>query len=76
MKKVNQISMFLALKQSIMDLDTSKAVNLAKEVVEKDIDPAEAIESGYVQGLSIVGEKFQRGESFLPELMAAAEAMK
>jgi len=76
MKKVNHIPMFLALKQSIVDLDTSKAVNLAKEVVEEGIDPVEAIESGYVQGLSTVGERFQRGESFLPELMAAAKIME
>lgn len=71
-----QKDMFFALKQSITNLEVSKAANLAKEVVEKGIDPVEAIESGYVQGLSIVGERFQRGQLFLPELMAAAKAMQ
>lgn len=71
-----QKDMFFALKQSIIDLDGSKAVNLAKEVVEKGIDPVKAIESGYAQGLSIVGDRFEVGELFLPELMAAAKAME
>ena len=71
-----QKDMFLALRQSIMDLDAPKASDLAKEVVEKGVDPLEAIESGYIRGLGVVGERFQRGELFLPELMAAAKAME
>ncbi len=37
------------------------------------IEPGEIIEKGIAKGLRIVGEKFERGESFLVDLISAAE---
>lgn len=44
--------------------------------VHEGIPPLQAINEGMVQGLQIVGDKFEAGEFFLVELIAAGEAMK
>jgi len=42
----------------------------------KTKSPLEIINSEFIPALDIVGEKFEKGEMFLPQLMASAEAVK
>jgi len=51
-------------------------VKVAKETIEKGVDPVKAIENGLSKGARIIGDKFERLEIFLPELLIAADAMK
>ncbi|MFH1186493.1 MAG: corrinoid protein [Chloroflexota bacterium] len=64
------------MAQSIIDGDSDAAVALAKESIEANMDPLEAISMGFVAGVNTVGDAFGRGEAFLPELVMAGEAMK
>ncbi|MBN1677797.1 MAG: corrinoid protein [Candidatus Thermoplasmatota archaeon] len=50
--------------------------DLAKQALKEGIDPLVAIEKGLAEGIKTVGEKFGKGEIFLPELVMGAEAMK
>jgi corrinoid protein of di/trimethylamine methyltransferase len=68
--------LFKKMATSIIDGDSDAAVALAKESVSAGVDPLDAITKGYVVGVNTVGEAFGRGESFLPELVMAGEAMK
>ena len=69
-------ALFAAMKQSIIDGDEEAAAAVAQQALEAGIDPLEAINAGYVAGMSYVGEQFAEGEMFLPDMMLAAEAMK
>lgn len=62
--------------ESIVNLDEAKAVEVAKKALEAGIDPLELLEKGYTVGINKVGELFDRGKLFLPELMMASDAMK
>ena len=64
------------MAQSVLDGDSDAAVALAKQAVESNIDPLDAITKGYVVGVNQVGESFANGDAFLPELVMAGEAMK
>jgi corrinoid protein of di/trimethylamine methyltransferase len=64
------------MAQSIIDGDSDAAVALAKESIDTNMDPLEAISGGFVAGVNTVGDAFGRGEAFLPELVMAGEAMK
>jgi len=64
------------MAQSIIDGDVEAAVSLANESISSGMEPLEAITNGFVVGVNVVGEAFGRGESFLPELVMAGEAMK
>jgi len=63
-------------KQSIMDGDDEKARDLAQKGLDDGVDPGEFIEKGFVPGIMEVGDLFEVGEVFLPEVMMAADAMK
>ena len=58
--------------RSIIDGDQVKAQEYAREALNINIDPLEVVESGFSRGMAIVGESFERGESYLPELLMAA----
>jgi len=64
------------LENSIIQGDKDKAESLAKEAVEKQLDLNEVIEKGYIPGIQKVGELWEKGEYFLPELITSAECMK
>lgn len=66
----------VSLKESIVNLDFDAVVKVAQEAMEVGVVPHLAITEGMVPGMTIVGEKFEKGEYFLSELVVAAEVMK
>lgn len=68
--------LFKAMAQSIMDGDSDKARQLAEQAIAQGIAPMEAINQGYIVGVTYIGEQFSCGNAFLPELVMAGEAMK
>ena len=67
---------FSAMRQSIIDGAPDTASNLAQQCVTDGIAPIDAINNGYVPGMHEIGEQFARGQMFLPDMMASAEAMR
>ena len=64
------------MQQSIKDYDSDAAVAAAKLAVEAGLDAPKAIEEGFAAVIRDTGDKFERMEIFLPELVMAADAMK
>ena len=64
------------LTKVITDGDAGAATEVALEVLAAGIDPLEAIQQGATKGLDIIGERFQRLEAYLPELIRGGQAMK
>ena len=65
-----------AMRQSIIDGAPDTASTLAQEAVTSGLAPIDAINNGFVPGMHDVGEQFARGQMFLPDMMASAEAMR
>jgi len=64
------------MSQAVLNGEVEEAEELARRAVEMGMDPLEAINKGYILGLDEVGKLFRAGEYFLPDLVAAGEAMK
>ena len=62
---------FEDLKNAIIELDEAKAVKGAEAMLAQGIDPLEGIEKGLSVGMMIIGDKFDRMEVYLPELIRA-----
>ena len=58
--------------EAIVNLDEGAALQLTAEMLEKGVGPVEILENCR-EGMSIIGERFQRGDSFLSEMIMAAE---
>ncbi len=61
--------------QAVVDANKDAAVEVAKKAIAEGIDPIEMINNGFSVGMSLVGELFDIGEMFLPELIVASDAM-
>ncbi|MBP7707731.1 MAG: corrinoid protein [Candidatus Aminicenantes bacterium] len=68
--------LYAKMNEAIVAGDREAAAALAAEAVRSGLDPAEVVEQGYVPGIRKVGELWEQGEYFLPELISSAEAMK
>ncbi len=53
-----------------------QARELATQTLESGVAPLTAIEEALNPGMQIVGDKYESGEYFIPDLVMAAEAMK
>jgi corrinoid protein of di/trimethylamine methyltransferase len=67
---------FSAMRQSIIDGAPDTASTLARQALAEGVAPLDAIHNGYVPGMHEVGEQFARGQMYLPDMMASAEAMR
>jgi trimethylamine corrinoid protein len=64
------------MTRSIIEGDKALAERLAGEAVAQGLDLNSVIEKGFVPGIQKVGDLWERGEYFLPELITSAECMK
>ncbi len=69
-------SILAEMSEAVRDYDDQRARRLAEEALERGIDPVEALEEGLAKALREVGDRFGRGEAFITELIAAAQAME
>jgi len=64
---------FEDLLKAVVDIDEEGGKRAAVKLIEEKIDPVEGIEKGLSQGMKIIGEKFNKSEIYLPEMMMAAD---
>lgn len=64
------------LKNSIVEMDTDLAEEAANEAIEAGLDPLECISLGLSKGMAVMGDLFDVGEAFVPDLMMASEAFE
>ena len=61
--------------ESIVNADRAAAEEIAKRALASGISPSDIMQQGFVRGIQEVGDLFESGEVFLPELMMSADAM-
>ena len=64
---------FKKLSDAIITGNQTLVKKAAKESLEAGIDPLEAVENGLSAGMRVIGDRFEKGEVFLPELLIAAD---
>jgi 5-methyltetrahydrofolate--homocysteine methyltransferase len=64
------------LRDAIVNLDIKSVQQACRAAIDAGIPAYEAIMDGMAKGIEIVGEKYEKGEYFLPELIMAGETMK
>jgi trimethylamine corrinoid protein len=66
---------FAEAAAAIVEADSAAAQEIATRALAEGISPREIMQEGFVKGIQEVGELFESGELFLPELMLSAAAM-
>ncbi|AKB25375.1 5-methyltetrahydrofolate--homocysteine methyltransferase [Methanosarcina sp. MTP4] len=66
---------FESLAEAVVKGKQDLCVELANKVIEEKVDAYEAIMKGCAHGMSIVSDKYDKREMFVPHIMIAARAM-
>jgi trimethylamine corrinoid protein len=64
------------LSEAVKNFDEELTRRLVEEAIASGVDPVVALEEGLAKGLREVGDRFGKGEIFVTELIAAAQAME
>ena len=73
---MSQNEIFNKMSESIVNLDEEKAIELANQALSESLNLLDVIEQGYADGIRRVGELWEEGDFFLPELMRGAQIMQ
>ena len=68
--------MLSRIRDAIVNLDIDNIGRLCEEAVKAGVPAYEVVMDGMAKGMEIVGEKYERNEYFLAELIMAGETMK
>lgn len=63
------------LREAVERYDKDLAIRSAMQAISSGISPAEAIEDGLGKGMAEISERFNEGRIFLPQVLAASQAM-
>jgi len=64
------------MNRAVLKGEKEAALSTAHEALGQQLEVMEIIEKGYVPGIQEAGALWEKGEYFLPELIASAECMK
>jgi len=64
------------LQESVIVGEPDQARELASKALQSGVEPLRAIEEALHPGMQLVGDRYECGEYFIPDLVMAAEAMK
>jgi corrinoid protein of di/trimethylamine methyltransferase len=73
---LNKEEILKKLAEAVLQGDSKAAGEAAQQALSAGVDPLEAIQQGAAKGLDELGERFQKLEAFLPELVMGGDAMK
>jgi len=69
------MDLFKEMAKAVIEGDEERTVSLAKEALSKGVNPTEAIEKGFAEGMKEIGRQFETLEIYLPQVIISADAM-
>lgn len=66
---------FNAMTESLVTCNTDKLTELVREALSQGARASDILNKGLIAGMDIVGEKMEKGDMFIPEVLMSAQAM-
>ncbi len=73
---MDDTALFENMRLSVVQGDAARARALATDALRAGLDPLAVLETGFLSALRAVGDCWERGDLYLPEMILAAEAVK
>jgi len=64
------------IKQAVLRGDDERALELTETVISQGIAAQQILNEALTPAMDIVGEEYERGDRYVPEMLISAEAMK
>ncbi|MBQ1270169.1 MAG: corrinoid protein [Clostridia bacterium] len=68
-------NLFAAIAENVVEMEEDIVEELCNQALNEGYDAAETINGGLIPGMDKVGELYESGEYFLPEVLTASYAM-
>jgi corrinoid protein of di/trimethylamine methyltransferase len=65
-----------SIRDELINCQTDIVLDLVKKGISEGITASTIVNQGLTAGIRVLGDRFEQGEAFLPELAVAAEIMK
>lgn len=63
------------ISNAVLDGKRKIVVPLVEQAIEEGMDPNTILNEGLIPPMDVIGDKFSKGEAFVPEMLLAARAM-
>ena len=63
------------IKQSVIGMDRGKVVELTKKALGEGIKPEKLLYEALTPGMDVVGQEYEKGIRFIPEMLMSADAL-
>lgn len=70
------MSNFKMLTEAVIHGDVQKAVAETKNALDKGLDIQEILNQGFITAMDEVGQRYSKGQIFVPEMLRSAKTMK
>ena len=70
------MSDFKVLSEAVIHGDVQKAVAETKNALDKGLDIQEILSKGFITAMDEVGQRYSKGQIFVPEMLRSAKTMK
>ncbi len=64
-----------SIKQSVIGMDRGKVVELTKKALDEGIKPEKLLYEALTPGMDVVGQEYEQGIKFIPEMLMSADAL-
>jgi len=69
------MSLLDELNTSVMEGDRDKVEELTRQALDQGVEVKTILSDGLIAAMDVVGQRFESGEMFIPEMIVAGEAM-
>lgn len=64
------------IKSKIIDMDIENVVKLTQKALDEGLSAPEILNQALIPAMKVVGDEYERGERFIPEMLFSANSMK
>lgn len=64
------------LKASVIGMEVERATDLTQKALDDGLGAGEILDEALISAMDTVGEQYERGEKYVPEMLLSAQAMK
>jgi len=66
---------FQPIIDALLELDKEKVVNLVRDALNNQVSAKDILNRGLIAGMDVVGERMEKEDMFIPEVLQAAQIM-
>ncbi len=66
---------FNEIAQALIAGKSARVKELTEQALSENASPRDLLDKAFIPGMAVIGERFKKGECFVPEVLIAAKAM-